>query len=290
MSNHSFHKLILELTKLRLSLLVVFSAIIGYAIGAAADHSFSLATAAIVAIGGFLVTGGSNGLNQYLERSLDAKMDRTAGRPLPQQRMSPSSALIVSLIMGLGGVVMLGLCTNPLTGVLSLVSLLLYVLAYTPLKQRTPFSVFVGAIPGAMPVLLGWVAARNSIGVEAYLLYAIQFIWQFPHFWSIAWLLDDDYKKAGFIMLPTGKRDKSSAFQTMVYTLCLIPMAFVVLQFNYSWMASLLLFICGVIFSLPALKLYKQLEMQDARKLMFGSFVYLPVVQLVMLFDKLLMH
>src|SRR5436190_16652519 len=202
-----------QLMKMRLSSLVVFSAAMGYLVATGAD--FSWPQLWLLMLGGFLVTGSSNGFNQVLEKDLDKLMDRTTRRPLPDSRMSNAEASVASLLMGVGGVAILWVFMNPLTGILSLCSLLIYAFVYTPLKRITPFAVFVGAIPGAIPPMLGWVAARNQIGLQALILYAIQFIWQFPHFWAIAWVLDDDYKKAGFhLLLSPNGRYQSSAFQT----------------------------------------------------------------------------
>lgn len=278
------------LTKLRLSSLVIFSAVMGYLIGNKGHVDFLVLLMLIV--GGWLVTAGSNGINQYIERDLDKLMDRTRNRPMPAGRMKPAEGLTASLIMGLTGSFLLWYFVNPLSGYLSFVSLLLYTIVYTPLKRVTPLSVFVGAVPGAMPILLGWVAARGEIGLEAWILYSIQFIWQFPHFWAIAWILNDDYLKAGFKMLPSpGGRDKSSAFQTLVYTFCLIPLGLLPQFFGLnSWVASLTLIICGIIFMIPAIKLYRDMEMKQARKLMFGSFIYLPVTQIIMMLDKILIQ
>lgn len=241
-------------------------------------------------LGGYLVTGGSNGINQYIERDLDKLMDRTAGRPLPSGRMNPTTALVASLIMGMGGVLILWLKMNPLCGGLSLLSMFLYTVVYTPAKRYTPFAVLIGAFPGAFPPMLGWIAARESIGLEAMVLYAIQFIWQFPHFWSIAWIMHDDYLKAGFRMLPSkGGRNRSSAFQTLAYTGCLVPMAFMPYAFHLAgiW-TTLTLLICGLIFTGQAMSLYRTMDMKAAQRLMFGSFLYLPAAQLSWMFEKLL--
>jgi protoheme IX farnesyltransferase len=277
-----------QLTKLRLSSLVVFSAATGYIIAQGAD--FHWWTLLLLMLGGFLVTGASNAFNQVIERDLDKRMDRTANRPLPAGRMSVSEALVAASLMGVSGVLILWLGINYLCGVLSLLSLVLYTWVYTPAKRLTPFAVLIGAFPGAFPPLLGWVAGRGEIGLEALILYALQFIWQFPHFWAIAWVLHDDYLKAGFRMLPgPNGRDRSSAFQTMVYTLGLIPMSFLPLAFHLTgWFTAALLAACAIHFSWQAVRLYRTLEIKDAQKLMFGSFIYLPLVQLIWMIDKLL--
>lgn len=236
--------------------------------------------------GGVLVTGSSNGFNQIMERNLDALMDRTRNRPLPAGRMSVNTAWTIATVMGVAGVSLITIFTNPLSGILSALSLILYTLVYTPLKRKTPLAVFVGAFPGAIPPMLGWVAAQEGFGTieyPAWLLFFTQFIWQFPHFWAIAWVMDEDYKKAGFVMLPSGGRDKSSAFQTLVYTLFLIPISLVPSLFGMFDAAGLLvIFAAGVYFCWQAYVLYRDGTEAAARKLMFGSFLYLPVVQLAM--------
>jgi len=276
-----------QLIKFRLSTLVVFSAAAGYLIGF--NGQVNWVNFFLVLSGGMLVTAASNGFNQIIERKTDALMNRTSGRPLPAGRMSVNEALIASSIMGLLGVVPLWIFVNPLTGFLSLLSLLLYTLAYTPLKKITPLAVFVGAIPGAMPPLIGWVAATGSIEPAALSLCALQFIWQFPHFWAIAWVQDEDYKRAGFKMLPSPDgQGKRSAFQTLVYTLSLIPLSFLPQIYgtgnNFS---TIILIIFGIAFSFQALKLYRQCSMQAARQLMFGSFFYLPMIQITLLIGKM---
>jgi protoheme IX farnesyltransferase len=276
----------IQLTKFRLSSLVVFSAVMGYLI--ATGNQFSWASVFLLSIGGFLVTGSSNAFNQIIEKDTDKLMDRTADRPLPSGRMSVSEAMFAAVVMGILGTTILWISFNPLTGILSLFSLLIYVFIYTPSKKITPFSVLIGAIPGALPPLLGWVAAKNQIGLEGLILYAIQFIWQFPHFWAIAWVLHDDYLKAGFKMLPGKGRTKSSAFQTLAYTLCLIPLGLFPALFGFAnSIVTLLLIIVGVIFTAQSIKLYSDCQMRSAQKLMFGSFIYLPVVQIVWMIYKL---
>ncbi len=276
-----------QLTKFRLSSLVVFSAIMGYIIAMGRD--FSGWTLLLLSVGGFLVTGSSNAFNQIIEKDLDKLMDRTANRPLPTGRMSVTEAMIAAFIMGIAGIAILWLGINPLCGILSFFSLLLYTIVYTPAKRITPFSVLIGAFPGAFPPLLGWVAGRNEIGLEALVLYAIQFIWQFPHFWAIAWMLHDDYQKAGFKMLPAGTgRTKGSAFQTLVYAICLIPMAFVPALFGFTNMyISLSIALTGVFFTIQAARLYIHCDEKSAQKLMFASFIYLPVVQILWMINKL---
>lgn len=275
-------------TKFRLATLVVFSSGIGFLIASTGDIDWH--KLGWLLIGGFLVTASSDGFNQIIERNLDKLMTRTAQRPLPQNRMSLTEAYIASFLMGIAGIAILWLQMNPLCGIFSAVSLLLYVLAYTPMKQKSPWAVFVGAFPGAMPPMLGYIAAGNgtSIGYYAWLLFAIQFIWQFPHFWAIAWVADDDYKKAGFHLLPShAGRHKSSAFLIMFYTFFLVPVGILPAFFAMiGTVSAIVILLCSIAFSFQAYKLYRDCTVKAAKQLMFGSFLYLPIVQLAVLFGK----
>lgn len=277
-----------QFVKMRLASLVVFSAAIGYVIGA---EEVNWSKMLLLILGGFLVTGASNGFNQIIERHLDKLMDRTQNRPLPQERMSVNEAFILAAIMGASGIAILWIFTNPLSAVLATLALLLYTVVYTPLKQITPFAVFIGAFPGAIPPMLGYVASTSGFGeikFEAWLLFAAQFMWQFPHFWAIAWVLDDDYKKAGFRMLPSlGGRDKSSAFQIVVYTLFLLPISLLPVLFHMSGnVSAVIITLAGAYFVYQAFVLYRECTVEAARKLMFGSFIYLPIVQLAVMIGK----
>ncbi|MEI6488857.1 MAG: heme o synthase [Bacteroidota bacterium] len=274
-----------QFIKMRLASLVVFSAAIGFVIG---SHTVDWKKMLLLVLGGFLVTGSSNGFNQIIEKNLDKLMHRTYLRPLPQERMSTSESYILAIIMGITGISILWIFMNPLSGILGLVALILYTAVYTPLKRFTPFAVFVGAFPGAIPPMLGYVASTSGFGeisFQAWVLFAVQFMWQFPHFWSIAWVLDDDYKKAGFQMLPSlGGRDKSSAFQVLVYTLFLLPISLLPVVFHMSGVVSaIIILICGVYFTFQAYTLYRDCTVEAARKLMFSSFFYLPVVQIAVM-------
>lgn len=283
-----------EFIKIRLTLLVVFSSIIGFLVVAKGELSFSHADinwvkAFWLSIGGFLITGSAIGFNQIIERRFDKVMPRTAMRPLPQERMQLSEALILASFLGLSGLFILWISLNPLSAILSALSWVLYVLAYTPLKRKTPFAVMVGAFPGAFPPLLGAIAATENFGYisnQGVILFIIQFMWQFPHFWAIAWVADDDYKKAGFVLLPSGHKDKASAFQVLIYTLFLflIGMAPVFFQMTQSVVASIILFLSGAVLAYQAIQLYRQCTVKAAKQLMFGSFMYLPIVQLAILF------
>lgn len=276
----------MQLLKLRLSWLVVFSALTAFFMG---GTSFEWYTPLLLTLGGFLVTGASNAFNQIIEKDLDKLMSRTENRPMPQQRLSHTEALVFSAITGIIGILILWIFMNPLSGWLGLSALVSYVAVYTPLKRITPFAVFVGAFPGAIPPLLGWVAATGEIGIQGLILFAIQFIWQFPHFWSLAWVLDEDYKKAGFRMLPAADgRSKTSALQILVYTAGLVPIGVLPFMFRMVSPASvILILLAGIFFLRKAIILHRTLEISDARKLMFASFIYLPVVQLSMMFDNL---
>ena len=274
-----------QFLKLRLAALVVLSAAFSFVIG---SHQVNWNKMLLLILGGFLVTGSSNGFNQIIERNLDKLMHRTHMRPLPQDRMTLIESFILAMIMGITGICILWIFMNPMSGILGLTALLLYTLVYTPLKRVTPFAVFVGAIPGAIPPLLGYVASTSGFGeitFQAWILFAVQFMWQFPHFWAIAWVLDDDYKKAGFRMLPSlGGRDKSSAFQVLVYTLFLLPISLLPVMFHMSGIVSaFIILICGIFFTYQAYTLYKECTVEAARKLMFGSFIYLPVVQIAVM-------
>lgn len=274
------------LMKFRLASLVVFSAAIGYV---AVAKEINWAHMGWLILGGFLVTGSSNAFNQIIERDLDKRMTRTQNRPLPQERMSIAEALVIASIAGIIGISILWIFMNPLSGILGLLALLLYTIVYTPLKRITPFAVFVGAFPGAIPPLLGCVAATEGFGhvpFIGWIMFAGQFMWQFPHFWAIAWVLDDDYKKAGFKMLPSpGGRDKGSAFQVLIYTLFLYPISLMPVMFHFSGLiSSIIISFCSIYFLYQAYVLYKECTVEAARKLMFGSFFYLPAIQLAVLY------
>ena len=274
-----------QLTKMRLATLVVFSAAMAF-MTAPGDVDF--VKMGWLVLGGFLVTGSANGFNQVMERELDKLMDRTKTRPLPSNRMGVNEALMVCIVTGLVGVFVLWYYTNLASAVLGLLAILLYTLVYTPMKRKSPIAVFIGAVPGAIPPLLGWIAATGNFNTAALLLFAIQFLWQFPHFWAIAWVLDDDYKKAGFNLLPTGKRDKGSAMQTVLYTISLIPVAVMPWVFGVSgWLSLVLMLAVTFYFLFQAVQLYRDCSIESARKLMYGSFFYLPVVQIAMVIDKI---
>ncbi|NOS93825.1 MAG: protoheme IX farnesyltransferase [Cyclobacteriaceae bacterium] len=276
-----------ELLKPRLSMLVAFSCAFGY--GLASKGSIDWLVLTMLVVGAFLLSGASVCINQIIERDLDKIMTRTMSRPIPTGRISVSEATFFSVICLLLSIAILWIFTNPMTVVLSIVSMVLYSFIYTPLKRVGPIAVFVGAIPGALPPLLGWIAMTGGITYEAMIIFGIQFIWQFPHFWAIAWVADDDYKKAGFKLLPSGGgRDINTAIQIMVYTMFLIPLGLLPAKFGITGLDSAIVAsICGVAFFAQTFSLMKTGSQKSAKRIMFGSFLYLPIVQIAFLLDKI---
>lgn len=277
-----------QLIKLRLNLTVVFSSFIGFLIADSTDVNwFGLM---IVSIGGFLTVGAANGINQIIEKDSDKLMRRTENRPLAQDRMSIGEAAIACMLMGAAGVLLISYNLNWLSGFLALISLCLYGFVYTPLKRLSPIAVHVGAIPGALPTIIGYVAASGKLDAVAWTLFIIQVLWQFPHFYAIAWLLDDDYKRAGLKMLPLGAaKDKKGAIQIAVFTGLLLPVCFVPVLLGFgSLVGCILLCICSLFYFGQSIKLLNDLGNKSAKQLMFTSFVYLPVVFIIMFIDKIL--
>ncbi len=279
---------ILILIKHRLSFSVVLSSIASYLL---AFEIFSPSTFILLIIGGFLVVGSSNGFNQIIERERDSLMSRTLNRPLPSGNMTTYQAIIICSILGLVGLFML-YTINFRTAFFGFVSMIIYLAVYTPLKPITPLSVFFGAIPGAIPFMLGWVAVTNKFSIETGILFMIQFFWQFPHFWAIGWVSHDDYKKAGFKMLPTGKRDNGTAFQIVFYTIWMILVS-ILPYFSFTGtfsigLPSLMLILAAGIFMLTqALRLMKYKDNQNAIRLMYTSIFYLTFIQIIFVLDKL---
>lgn len=280
-------KALIELLKLRLSLLVTFSSAFGYLLGNAGKLDWEQFM--WFCVGGFFITGSSVTINQILEKKFDRLMKRTVNRPLPTDRITKSEAIWYSIFLAITGSLILLNFTNILTLVLAVSSLILYAFIYTPLKRVGPIAVFVGAIPGALPPLIGWAAATNMIGHEALIIFGIQFIWQFPHFWAIAWVSDDDYKRAGFKLLPAGgKKDLNTAINIMIYTLFLLPLGLLPSYFGLTGITSgVIATICGVLFLSQTFQLMKDNSRKSALKIMFSSFVYLPIVQIAYLVDKI---
>jgi protoheme IX farnesyltransferase len=275
-----------ELLKVRLSFLVAFSSGFGYILGSHGILNWSSFIA--FCVGGFLVSGGAITINQILEVEYDKVMKRTMGRPLPTGRVGKTEAAIYAASLLIIGFSLLLIFTNLLTLLISILSMMLYSFVYTPLKRVGPIAVFVGAIPGALPPLLGWVAATGQITYEAMIIFGIQFIWQFPHFWAIAWLADEDYKKAGFKLLPAkGKKDMSTAINIMIYTLFLLPLGLLPAKFEVAGINSAIIAtICGVLFLIQTFSLMRDNSRKSALRIMYGSFLYLPIVQIAYLIDK----
>ncbi len=278
-----------EITKARLAISVVFSSIAGYFLGA---ETIELTTVLLLVFGGYFMVGASNAFNQIIEKDLDALMTRTENRPIPSGRMSVNTATVIAVVCTVLGIAMLYI-VNPKTAMFGAISIFLYTSVYTPLKTKTPLAVFVGAFPGAIPFMLGWVAATGDFGIEAGTLFMIQFFWQFPHFWAIAWMLDDDYKKAGFKMLPTGKRDKKTALQIIMYTIWMIFIS-VIPAFGFTGRlhlsigSGIVIFLLGIVMLIFGLKLYRKMDNKSARSLMLASVIYISLIQVILVIDKFL--
>jgi protoheme IX farnesyltransferase len=281
-----------EITKAGLAISVLFSSIAGYFLGFNSEHPFQWSVLIMLAVGGYCMVGASNAFNQVIEKDLDALMDRTKNRPVPAGRMSTFSALIVASLLTIIGITLLYMI-NPKTAMFGAISIFLYTSVYTPLKTMTSLSVFVGAFPGAIPFMLGWVAATGDFGIEAGALFLIQFFWQFPHFWAIGWFLYEDYEKAGFFMLPTGKKDKGTALQVILYTIWLV-VASLLPSLGYtgklfiSPVAAAAVFLLGVWMLFYAVKLYKLRTAKAAKTLMLVSVAYITLLQFVYIIDKFL--
>lgn len=280
------------ITKAGLAVSVVFSSIAGFLLGVTDLASLSVVVLLKLIIGGYCMVGASNAFNQVIEKDLDALMDRTKNRPIPSGRMESNIALIIAVALTILGIVLL-YTINPKSAMFGAISIFLYTSVYTPLKTVTSLSVFVGAFPGAIPFMLGWVAATNNFGIEAGTLFLIQFFWQFPHFWAIGWFLYEDYEKAGFFMLPTGKKDKGTAMQVILYTIWLIvasllPVLGYTGQLYITPIAAVVVLLLGLWMLFYAIRLYQLRTAKSARTLMLVSVSYITLLQLVYIFDKFL--
>ena len=276
-----------QLFKFRLSTTVVFSAVVGYLLGI---DTFILSEFIILIFGGFLVTGSANAFNQIIEKDTDKLMDRTMSRPLPKGNLSVIEAIIFSSFMAILGLYCL-YELNPQSSFFGLLSILLYVLSYTPLKRISTISIFVGALPGAIPFLLGWVAATDDFGLAAGTLFAIQFFWQFPHFIAISWVLDEDYKKAGLKMLFGNEKGTYPAIISIVTSICMtiisvVPFFWGFPDLKLSVFAFILVLLLGIWFTYKSYLLYKNTDDDTARQLMISSFIYLPSMQIIYVVDK----
>lgn len=277
----------LDITKFRLSISVLFSSVAGYLLGATSVDFFVLF---LLCVGGYAMVGASNVFNQIIERDLDSLMERTKNRPLPAGKISVRSAFIIACILTIIGIGVL-YSINPMTALFGAISIFMYVSLYTPLKTRTPLSVFVGAFPGAIPFMLGWVAATGKFGIEAGTLFMVQFFWQFPHFWAIGWFLFEDYKKGGFFMLPNGKRDKGTAVQVILYCIwtviaSLIPVIGITGDLYLTPVSGVLVGLIGIGLLYYAVVLYKEQSAKAAKALMLASVSYITLLQIIYVVDK----
>ncbi len=278
-----------QLTKVGLAISVVFSSLAGYMLGVGAE-GVNFKVLALLAIGGYFMVGASNAFNQIIERDLDALMDRTKNRPVASGRMSVNVAFIIAATLTILGIATLYI-VNEKTAMFGAISIFLYTCVYTPLKTKTPLAVFIGALPGAIPFMLGWVAATDDFGIEPGTLFMIQFFWQFPHFWAIGWFLFDDYKKGGFFMLPTGKKNKATALQIIMYTIWLIlvsifPATGLTGALSLSIPAAVLIFIIGIGLLYYGVRLYQKMDNKSAKALMLASVAYITLIQIVFVVDK----
>lgn len=270
--------------KARLSLFVVITALFGYLIGA---ENVVWTNMLLLFVAGFLLTASSNGFNQLIERETDGLMKRTSQRPLPTDRMTIPEGILVASVAGLAGIAMLFSCFNVLSGILGILAIFSYVALYTPMKRISPWAVFVGAFPGAIPPMLGYVAATGKFGLEPGILFAIQFMWQFPHFWAIAWKANDDYSKAGFRLLPTGRKDNLSIFLIALYALFMLPIGILPYVFGYCSVIGLVGgLILAMVMVYPAVKFFVTKNEKWALKVMFASFIYMPLMLLLLYLDK----
>jgi len=269
------------LTKMRLASLVVFSAFLGYLLAA---QSIVWMDVFFLVIGGFLVTGSSNGFNQIIEKDIDKLMERTKNRPIPSGRMSVKEATWISIVYGILGIAMLWFGLNPLSGILGALALFVYVFIYTPLKKHGPIAVLAGAFPGAVPPMLGYVAESGQFGLVAGVLFAVQFAWQFPHFWSIAWKINDDYNKADYFLLPTRFKDKTSSLVIVLSSILLIPVSLIPMYLGIGGnVAMAIVLLSGLAVLYFSIRLHLGHEEKRASRLMFSTFFYLPIVQLAYL-------
>ena len=279
-------KLFFEITKFRLSLLVALSSVFGFFIS---SNNVDIYEVFILLVGGYLISSSSVINNQILEKDLDKMMNRTNKRPIPTGRISVYKSVIMSIFSMIIGLFLISFYLNIYAALLSFISLILYSFVYTPMKKFGPIAVFIGAIPGALPPLIGWVASTGQITLEAIIIFSIQFIWQFPHFWAIAWMYDDDYKKVGFKLLPnSGEKNLKTAVNIMIYTLFLIPLGLLPTIFGITGIISgTVAVFLAIIFLAQTFKLINDYSRESAVKVMFSSFIYLPIVQISYVLDKI---
>lgn len=273
------------LLKLRLTATVVFSGMFGYLM--ASGQKTDWLRVLLFAIGSFCITGAANVINQVIEKDIDKKMRRTKDRPLPTGALNVQEAVLFASVLCIMGTATLALFLNVITAGFALLSLVLYGFVYTPLKQINPIAVLVGAFPGALPPLIGWVAVTGKVSMEAIVLFAIQFVWQFPHFWAIAWLGDDDYRKAGLKMLPSSGKSAYTSLQMTLYTMLLVPLGLLPRYIGMTGIVSAtVVTACSLFFLWQNIRLVLENSSKAALRIMFTSFFYLPIVQLAFLLDK----
>jgi heme o synthase len=277
----------LQLIKFTLSFMVVFSCVVSYLLVPGVQFDFLLVLELFIA--GLLITGSANALNELIEKDTDSLMKRTSGRPIAAGRMTVQEGKMFAIITGTTGVLMMWLCFNPESALLGLFSLLLYAFVYTPLKKINSISVLIGAFPGALPCLIGWVAGSGAFTAGGWILFGIQFLWQFPHFWAIAWVAHKDYERAGFKLLPgTEGPTKFTAFQSIIYSMIMIPVGLLPFYFHISGGIALWIVLgCNLCMVLLSILLFIKMNVRAARRVMFGSYFYLMIVLLSLLVDKI---
>jgi len=280
------------MTKAGLAFSVVFSTLAGYLLAVEDWREISIVTLIMLAVGGYCMVGASNAFNQIIEKDLDSKMDRTKNRPISSGRVSKNSAFILACALTVIGIVILYI-VSPKTAMFGAISIFLYTSVYTPLKPLTPLAVFVGAFPGAIPFMLGWVAHTDQFGIEAGMLFLIQFFWQFPHFWALGWFLYNDYEKGGFYLLPTRKKDKKTALQVILYTIWLIVVSLLPAtgytgRLYLSPIAAVLVLAAGLWMLYGAIQLYRNRTDKSAKILMLISVTYISLIQIIFILDKFL--
>ncbi|HMZ45491.1 MAG TPA: heme o synthase [Chitinophagaceae bacterium] len=277
-----------ELTKFTLTFTVVFTCVISYLL-APSIISYNLKMILLLFAAGLLITGSANAINQAVEKNSDALMKRTANRPVAAGRMSQKEAYTFAFLTGAIGVFIMWYFFNTSSALLSAFSLFLYSFIYTPLKTKNSIAVLIGGLPGALPCLIGWVAAEDSFSIGGWILFAIQFIWQFPHFWAIAWVAHKDYTAAGFKLLPSNEGPtKYTAIQTIMYSVLMIPIGLLPYYFNITGSVSMYIILaCNIAMVIQSIRLYNQMNVKAAKRVMFSSYIYLPIVYLAMLADKI---
>jgi protoheme IX farnesyltransferase len=275
-----------QLMKFTLSFTVVFSSVVCYLM--VPGIAFDIISVLLLFVGGLLITGAANAINQIAEKETDAMMKRTANRPVASGRMTVDEAATFSVVAAVFGIFIIGIWFNWVAAGISGLSLFLYGFIYTPLKKVHSIAVLVGAVPGALPCLIGWAAGDPELGIGGWILFSLQFFWQFPHFWAIAWVSHEDYTKAGFRLLPSrGGPTKYSAVQSILYSVLLVPIGVLPFVFGMSGLVSMVVvLIANLVMLWFCVRLFREMDVKSARRVMFGSYIYLPVVLLALLANK----